>query len=288
MSNIPILGGASNISAKREQAEEMARRLIVDAALPVYSTNSGDPDHIGTAWVLEEGEEGQERRYLITAAHVVDECSSSGLYVAFDGCFIPIDADAWLTKAPGGDRDKDRYDVSVIPLDQLWDQYFTGMRPIKSALVRWGSSVVPGHLYCVYGYPNTKNKMRWRNTRVKATSVLHTDAAVDAPEVARKLPGKGEHHILIRYGKQVLDQGGRKTNSIRPKGMSGGPVVDLGRLSDPNILAGLEPLLPLVTAIVIEKDQAGPIITTKMSVVRTIIDNLIALYAKDMSQRDTI
>ncbi|KTW00942.1 hypothetical protein NS355_01725 [Sphingomonas yabuuchiae] len=55
--------------------------------------------------------------------------------------------------------------------------------------------------------------------------------------------------------------------------MSGGPLVDLGKLSDPEVLESRASTVPKLVAIVTQRGVGLNLVCTKMSVVRKVLED---------------
>ncbi|KTW00941.1 hypothetical protein NS355_01720 [Sphingomonas yabuuchiae] len=85
-----MIGEATNIRAARQRAAAAAEKLFLPATLPIYSADEMRPDQIGTAILISVG----DARFLLTAAHVLDECEDAGMFAGADGQFVPIGGQA--------------------------------------------------------------------------------------------------------------------------------------------------------------------------------------------------
>lgn len=103
---------AEVISERRDQA----KAKFGGAIRPIYgSTETGQPDHIGSCTLLKVGGGSQ----LLTAAHVIDMNEQSTLYIAGETKLVALEADFFATNKPEGNRDNDKYDFALgaISLD---------------------------------------------------------------------------------------------------------------------------------------------------------------------------
>jgi hypothetical protein len=83
----------------------------------------------------------------------------------------------------------------------------------------------------------------------------------------------GAHHLQLGYERRANDADGNAQNAIKPRGMSDGPLVDLGKLSDPEVLENRSSTMPKLAAIVTERDFWLNLVCTKMSVVRKVLED---------------
>lgn len=267
---IPMIGEATNIRAARQRAAAAAEKLFLPATLPIYSADEMRPDQIGTAILISIG----GTRFLLTAAHVLDECEDAGMFAGADGQFVPISGRASITLKVAGKREDDHFDIAVIPLEGELETSLAGIAAVDEKSIDWNPRPISGHLFSAFGFPNTRNKITERSsTKVKPEALQHTDHIVDDPTSAKKLPDGGIHHLHLGYGRRANDADGNAQNAIKPRGMSGGPLIDLGKLSDPEVLEGRASTVPKLVAIVTERGVGLNLVCTKMSVVRKVLED---------------
>jgi len=265
-----MIGKATNISEARKRAERAADKLFLPATLPIYSSDEKRPDQIGTAALISVG----GTRFLLTAAHVLDECGDAGMFAGADGQFVPISGRASLTSKVAGKREDDHFDIAVIPLEGELETSLAEIAAVDENSIDWNPGPTSGHLFSAFGFPNTRNKITERSsTKVKPEALRHTDRIVDDPTSAKKLPDGGTHHLHLGYGRRANDADGNAENAIKPRGMSGGPLVDLGKLSNPEVLENRASTMPKLAGIVTERGVGLNLVCTKMSVVRKVLED---------------
>ena len=84
---------------------------------------SADPDHIGSALLLELADD----RFLLSAAHVIDWNNSTNFYLGADS-FALLRFEALASAAPGGDRNKDHADFAIARIGAELSSKLTGGR----------------------------------------------------------------------------------------------------------------------------------------------------------------
>ena len=268
MSPIPLLGPAPNITAARERAERKADKLFRGATLPVYTADERIPDQIGSCIIIRIS----GSPFLLTASHVIDECEAEGLFVGAMGAFIPIRGDASITAKIHGKRSDDHYDVAVIPLEGDLLEKFNEIPVVAESMIDWNGAANPGHLFMAIGYPNSRNKISYRGgTKITPAVISHTDAIVSDNVTAKRMPGGGQHHLFLRYERRAIDAIGDEQNAIKPRGLSGGPLINLGKLSSPDVLENRKSTTPMLAAIVTERGVGLNLVCTKMAVVREVL-----------------
>jgi hypothetical protein len=247
-----------------------------DAVRPVYgSSPDGRPEQLGSCILLKIA----GKPCLMTAAHLIDSNSYTSLYVGGKNVTL-IEAEFSTSPAPGGNRKNDRYDFAIAELTTSFVTNLGGVRFIRDDEI--SSSAVPttGHLFCCLGYPNSQN----RRVDVSAKSIRprrgrYVSNTTDRPELLKKLEVSGEHHLFIDHRKYSKDDGGNRVSSYALSGFSGGAVIDLGRLSSPEVATGVVPCEPRLAGLFIEyyKDH--------QTIVATRIDIILRAYLANQKQQ---
>lgn len=214
------------ISVIAETAYERYRRAVQ----PIYGTKNGSPAHIGSCFFLRVG----AKRYVVTAAHVVDESENSTLYLPLGPRLVAIGGSFACTNVPVGGRSDDHYDFAYALADP---EYFVDAERatcIEEADISLNRVAVPSHAYMVIGYPRSQNKKFDTARNSIAPKIWHYYATGRAVlELYHRLNLSGEDHISIRYEEQSRTAEGKWVNSISARGMSGGPLIDLGPQAPP-------------------------------------------------------
>jgi hypothetical protein len=240
-----------------------AQARFHDAVIPIYGAKeNGSPDHIGSAVLLKVN----GRKVMLTAAHIVDENKVTTLYAPGRLKLIAIEGLFEATQAPHGNRDRDRFDFAYCGLSDELSQAIVG-RFIDEHEVATSAVVEAGRLYTALGYPNSKNARRNPLTRsVRPTLFPYSNVHKVDEAVAASLPGGGQRHIFLPYGKRSRSNG-QIGNSVQPRGMSGGAVIDAGRPADlAALISGVAPV-PLLAGITIERPENRVLIATRMSTI---------------------
>lgn len=222
-----------------DKAANAALAQFRDAVMPIYGvTDKGDPDHIGSAVLLDL----REGKFLLTAAHVLDWNGKTSLYLGADE-FVLLEFEALITVAPDGDRDKDHADFAIARLDAEIRSKLSRAKFITEAEISRSVGPAEGRTYACLGYPNSKNKVKpFKGTKVRPSLLPYTSTGrpvSQLPDIARD-----GIHILIDYNaKNARDELGKKVSATDMHGCSGGAVIDLGRISADALGGKLEPKL---------------------------------------------
>lgn len=270
---ITQIGDAPNLQQARERAINAVEKLYIDCSLPIYTGNKGRPDQIGTGFILQHG----SHCFFVTAAHVVDGCKDNGIYIGLTPGFVQFSGSATITASSGHQRGDDRVDFAVFRLTSDMLSKLDHAKVIPEWAVQWRPLPVEGRLFSAIGYPNSRNKKPYaQQPRVRASRLIYTNVATKgrAPATVDGLPHDGIHHLMLPYEDHALDSGGRKVNAIGSKGLSGGPVWDLGRISSDTLQIETAPEIRLAGWVIERTD--GTLICTRIGVLKDVLENLLA------------
>ena len=207
------------------EGSDAALERFRSAVRPIYgSTQSGVPEHIGTALLLELS----EGRCLLTAAHVIDWNQTTTLYIGGDA-LEKLEFEASVTQAPEGDRGKDQADFAIARLDAALLAKLSGAKFISKSEISRSVAKTEGRMYTCLGYPNSKNKPNiYKGTRVTPKIGIYTSLGRPASSLPR-LATESDHILVDFDSKYSRDESGARVSSIALPGFSGGAIIDLGR-----------------------------------------------------------
>lgn len=234
---------------------------------PIYRADrNGRPTLFGTCFGLELN----GRKYLVTAAHVVDDIAADGGYIPSRGTLVPLLGDFYCTSAPSGKRADDHFDFAWKELGsddftQLgWSTYFSSTDFCEN------KDSSEGRVYLIVGYPRSKNKKAnptTRQVRPKRHAYYST---------GKLRPGwlglSGNDHIVIEQEGRSAGGDGVEVNTVHLRGLSGGPVLDLGRQSSMSDLASTAPYAGRLAGIFIEgHEDVELLLSTKLDSLLTML-----------------
>lgn len=229
MQNAPIV----KLSEADETRFKSIQKQMVDAAgdrfrssvKSIYAVKeNGRPTHLGSATLLKIGSD----HVLLTAAHVIDKNEVSTLYVAAGLELVSLAGEFFISRKRRG-RDLDHFDIAFTKLNpEMVDRF--GDSFIPEARISAGIQHQPGRLFTALGYPNSLNKnFDNRKLAVKAQDFSFTSVHRELPWLSKRMTGKGEYHLQMMYDRRARTETGEIDNAIFPRGMSGGPMIDVGR-----------------------------------------------------------
>ena len=133
-------------------------------------------------------------------------------------------------------------------------------------------TVTKSHVYTALGYPNSQNKkVDNNNKRVSGVILPYSATALDETDsmaLERKLDITGDDHIYIKfrkYSKNAIT--GNKVKSIKPQGISGGALIDLGNIANLDNLAKPSNGGCLIGLLIEHDSEYKAMVATRMSVI---------------------
>jgi hypothetical protein len=239
-------------SVAKERATK-AQRRFTHAVLPLYGvTEVGEPEHLGSSFAVKV----EEKYVLITAAHIFDKSNYTAIYVSNGQGFIEFPKQWFVTNKPEAGRGDDKFDLAFA---SLGDAEVADIGPEK--FLQGEKLRTPNHTYEVgsvfmcSGYPNSKNK---KIDRAKDSMLVrryhYTGMFSQSMQSKFNLLGLNKsYHLIVEHDeKSFTDEKGKKTNGIALRGMSGGLITYLGRVTDLNILKGVDYGPILIAGMLIE------------------------------------
>lgn len=261
-----IIGVSDAIRDRTGALVEAAVSTFRDAVRPIFgSSDKGRPVHIGSCIAIRV----DGKCYLLTAAHIVDQNEHTTLYVGGNHLH-PLSAEFLATVKPSGTRKLDRYDFALGKLSDDDLVALSGVKFVEKTDILWGDGKLNGHVFTSIGYPNSKNKKVDDSSKSVLTQLYHySNVAKSHPTLAKELKVSGEDHLFIKFNdKRSQNEAGAFVYPPSLRGMSGGAVISLGDISDPDVVAGCRDPRPMLAALFIEFYKAHKIIVaTRMSCV---------------------
>jgi hypothetical protein len=256
------------MTLERAAAEFYLRRAsafvprVHQVTAPLFFQDHTGADHEGSAILLEVG----PRRFLITAAHVVDQAHLGELYVRAGDNLHRVTGSRTRTKfPPSGLRDDDQIDIGLLALDDSSAAALSPHEFVRTVDIAPLSAIHHDDFHLIAGYPSTKQILRLRANQID--SLLYPLVAVSREEPEYIEAGMNPlHSLLLGFHKRDtwrLDVG--QVTAPDQFGMSGCGVWWL-----PGYTA-LSPDAPLLDAICIEwhRHKHHRLLATRMHVVVT-------------------
>ena len=214
------------VREKQNQLSELALRQFRNSIRPIYgSTENENPIHIGTCTFLKLN----NKHYLITAAHVLDENTNTTLYIAGEKSLVKLEGNANQTTKIDNERENDHYDIAWMELSEETKKSIGKVSFIGEENIIYRDVKTEGRLYVALGYPNSKNKkVNNISKSIKPKIWRYSSTVKENKELCEELKISGEHHYFLDYNsKYSRDSEGNKMSSMKPIGMSGGALIDM-------------------------------------------------------------
>lgn len=253
--------------------QEIALKNFAPAIFAVYKIDgSNAPIYIGTCFAFEY----RERRFLVTAAHVLDHQRDCMLAFASTTGGNPIPfSGAWHVASPGDKpREEDPFDFAW---HELTPDEIARVPCVPAARIEDAQSPAAGlRLLTMIGFPVSKNKKispADRKRRLLLSKIAQYSNTELIPNEYLKKRGMSPHsHVAMRRERRAIDNDGEQENTIGHQGLSGGPMIYTG-LADPFVSIGDQK----VVGVVLEgNEEIGVVIALRISVVLRHIDTRIA------------
>lgn len=236
----------------RERSEQ-ARQTFRNAVVPVYAVLSRhkptpkDLRLVGSAVLLS----GEGRKYVATAAHVIDELDNSSLWIPRGDDLWPLHGKIIQSATPPGGRRQDVVDCSWLEIDSHEAGRFKAEPFVTESAISFNRNGYSERFYMAYGYPRSKNKKNINTVAMQARS--YSGCSAEPISIPGSLRTCRKRHIFMECDSKVTEEeDGTRRNAIAPAGMSGGALIDLGRFSDPKNAATSSAAPPLLAGILLE------------------------------------
>ena len=174
-----------------------------------------------------------ESPVLLTAAHLLDESLRSNLYIGGEKSLVQIDGEFFASSKPSGARANDHYDFAAQRLSSQAVSELGAVKYIRQNELSSNKDDNTGRVFLLLGYPNTKNRViGTKENSVRPQLWKYWSTHKLSPSLAAKLGISGDDHYFIDFSKKhSSDALGAVVNSISPRGVSVGALVDLGNIA---------------------------------------------------------
>jgi hypothetical protein len=247
-----------------EECAPVATQQFLPAVRVCYGVDKrNQPDAFGTCFLMEiEG-----RSFLVTAAHVIDENARTTIYIAGEKDLVMLEATFLATGKPLGDRNKDHFDFAFTELTDAQCRSLGGGAAIREDMFALNRSPPDRRAYMTLGFPASMQEVAWGKPVVRTNPWTYVGFHKDDAQLAQKLGVNGDNHFFLPYDKRVKVFSGAVQDAIKPKGASGGLLVDLGPM-DPALMRPDTPCKARVAGLLIEhhKDKKS-IVAVKIQLV---------------------
>ena len=276
-----------------ERLKEAACEISRSSIYPIVAVDErGKATPVGTAFVFCHS----DKRWLVTAGHVLDEAKSEPKIELFtlsknteNKVDFRLDPEKFQRAICRNDDGRDIVDIAFAPLEAFpgFDQAAGYLESSSAGQARSRDKCLLKHL--VYGFPETKNRKSLgfdpaRRTKSQDPPALQPITGTEKPPTPslEKEKFTSDRHVFIEYAPaQLVDIDQNKANLYPLNGMSGAPVVFLGDLSTKEVLLRGRTPKSSVSGVFIEHSKKDRrLIATRVEVLQETIDHYLS-GAKD-------
>ena len=226
---------ADEIAAARraliQERLSAAANRIAPAVRPIMGESARKrPEVVGSGVLVRIA----ERRFLFTAAHVLDALENRSSYLDLAGTLVPLAGHSRSTKPPSEGRHADRLDFAYVLLAEearaaIPDSYYLSADQLgRDEQPRYES---PGRTpYLVAGYPSSRLKVNARDGTYHARP-MPLATVVATLDVHRQLQLSTDSHIALEFDRSRMVRRAGPAVGPEPRGVSGGGVFRLDSLT---------------------------------------------------------
>ncbi len=226
------------------------------------------PYHIGSCIFLSI----KSKKYLLTVAHIIDESKDTPLYINGVGNeLVCIQYRFILTNRPALGREADMYDFAWAHLSDESIKLCGENDFIPEEKFTDGTENPKGRIYLALGYPCSKNKPNVFKKTITPAYFRYADIVKNDETLCKKLKVSGAEHLFFNYNfKHSMNDKGDLINSIEPRGLSGGVLVDMGKFVDWHKSAD-KPTGKLAGMIFMKHEDRNTIVAVKIGAIVNLI-----------------
>jgi len=202
---------------------------LTNTIIPIIgSDEDGEPCPVGSGILFGVGNE----RFLITAAHVLDENKLTTLYLPGESELVELAGPGRQSTPPKNNRLLDHLDAAYLHLSSdivcRINKIYWFLPP---QLVDMDDASVAGDHYMFTGYPHKAIVPLYGTRKISAQLHSYTDRACGA-ETYAQVNADPVSNIVINFdAKQAKDGNGRIVTPKERRGMSGGGVWSASKVS---------------------------------------------------------
>lgn len=237
-----------------ECVDTLSRKYLESVRAIYGATDHGRPEHIGSCVLIEY----QGTKYLVTAAHVIDNNAVTSLYVTGEKSLVLITGTVLTTTAKDDKRKNDKNDFAVIPISDSVASELGNLTYLTDADWELGSPPANDRFGLALGFPNSRNKKVDNLTKAISPEpfVYSSSLILDASDNEKSNYQPDRHYLLDYSEKHSKDAQGKLVNSIAAKGVSGGGLFLICGLTNPENLPIGSPCKGKLLGILIEYAKA--------------------------------
>jgi hypothetical protein len=170
-----------------------------------------------------------------TAAHILDRRHDGTLLAVGGSPTIPVVPIVGglirTTTAPQDNRSLDHYDMAFWGMpDKAAQDMGSDVEFLDTSRLSHNRADFSRRYYTAIGYRlNANEGLIDQQAKTISNRVSRYSGSVEPmPKLAAKLKVSGDDHMFLSFPKHAQTKDDRRVNTYRPKGFSGGPLLDLG------------------------------------------------------------
>lgn len=197
----------------------VGQKDALSCTYPIYGRAHGRIRLLGSGFILRV----DKTVVVVTAAHVLHQRLHATLVLPhFDS--LPKELQIIEGDSNGADLGLILLPNGVVPDPKR-------VKPVTLSDFGFSSKIDSDTMYCVTGFPLSRNKQK-PHGRFRPAPLAYTASAAE-DEVYQSLGRDPEAFLALRYDKRrALDVNLRYVNPLEPTGISGGPVWNLGLFNE--------------------------------------------------------
>ena len=264
MSELKLLNEA--VRDRINKCSDVGAAQFISSIRPIYGSFSGEiPEHIGTGILLEIA----GINYILSAAHVFDHSECASLYFGPNSGLELLEGEIFTTEKVAGKRFNDHFDFAWMKLPTELPLKIKNVKFLAENNFANGQEDPKGRIYLALGYPNSRNEIRFSEKSFIPKYLKYSSTVKQDPVLCNKLNITGSKHLFLNFdSKTSKDSEGNIVGTIKPTGISGGGLIDMGIVSKPENLLPETPCRGKLAGILIEnRNEHKALVAVKISVI---------------------
>ena len=245
---------------------------------PIYALHGPGPNprlqHWGTGVLLRiDG-----RAVMATAAHVLDPISCGvPMFISGPVGTHPVPITGGLIRAtpmPPGGRDHDHHDSAFWTMPDEVVAALGDVRFVEPWRISQNRADVERRYYMAMGYAISRNKGAIDHAAREIGNLIsrYSGSVVEIPALAAELGVAGSDHMFMSFEKRTQSEDDAPVDTFGPRGLSGGPLLDLGDfVSETAYAAGSTHQASLSGILMAHKKKHKAIVALKIGPILTAI-----------------
>jgi hypothetical protein len=262
---------------------EVARELMAAADQAVkekYSESIGslyshdgkqNPFHCGTCTFFRHS----KGLFLVSAQHVFDYVDYTDFYILTEDELHPLQLEVQQTIGAGANT-PDMLDLLVAHLNdrhRLWSDKFVAIDIDEACNAAQGLQKNTA-VMALFGFPHSRNKPHRHHKRIPSQPFLISSSKRYESDLHAKCLFSDATHVFTQHAKYTRDHAtGQTKMTVKPKGVSGGLMFDMGIVGKITEIAKGPSRPPIPVAIVTDAIPERQIIAgARLAIVKKIIE----------------